>query len=195
MAMPVPLPLMPDTSRRDWTVAERNALPDDGNRYEVVDGELLVSPSPSLLHQIAVAELFAALREYVRAHEMVCVMAPADVTFSPRRVVQPDLLVAPFVQGRQPSRLEEIRRLVLAAEVLSPTTARADRYVKRRLYQSEGVREYWIVDTESRFVERWHPGDDAPEVVTESLAWSAGEEAEPLVIDLAAYFRRVHGEP
>lgn len=194
MAMPAPPPLAPDTSRHDWTVEQLAALPDDGNRYEVVDGELLVSPSPSLLHQMAVGELLVLLREHARRHDLLCLVAPADITFSPRRLVQPDVLVAPFVNGRQPSRLEQIRHLALAVEVLSPATARADRYVKRRLYQGEGVDEYWIVEPEARLVERWRPGDDEPDVLVESLAWTARQGGEPLVIDLGAYFRRVHGE-
>lgn len=194
MAMSALPPLAPDTSRNDWTVEQLAALPEDGNRYEVVDGELLVSPSPSLRHQDAIGELFVLLREYARRNSLHSVVAPADVTFSPRRLVQPDLLVAPFVNGRQPSRLEEIRHLVLAVEVLSPATARADRYVKRWLYQSEGVDEYWIVEPAARLVERWRLGDEEPEILVESLTWNAREGGEPLVIDLVSYFRSVHGE-
>lgn len=194
MAMPTLPPLAPDTSRRDWTVEQLASLPEDGNRYEVVDGELLVSPSPSLLHQMAVVELLILLREHARRYELLCLVAPADVTFSPRRLVQPDLLVAPFPNGHRPSRLEEIRHLALAVEVLSPATARADRYVKRRLYQSEGVDEYWIVEPAARLVERWRQNDEEPEVLVDRLTWTARDGGEPLVIDLAAYFRRVHGE-
>ena len=194
MAMPAPPPIVPDISRRDWTVEERNSLPDDGNRYEVVDGELLVTPAPTFRHQRAALRLAQLLAPYCDRLGIECVVAPADVTFSPRTVVEPDLFVIPLIDGRPASRFEDVGRLVLAVEVVSPASARADRYVKRRFYQSEGVPEYWIVDTSDRFVERWRPEDESPEIVTESLAWLPREDAEQLVIDLPAYFRQVHGE-
>ena len=194
MAMPVLPPLLPDRTRRDWTADELRAVPDDGNRYEIVDGELLVTPAPSLVHQDAVGELFLLLAPYARRNDLHCILAPAEVRFSPNRVVQPDVFVVPFIGGRKPARLDDVHRLILAVEVLSPSFARADRHSKRHLYQSQSVPEYWIVDPANRFVERWRPGDDAPEVLLDSLTWTPREGGEPLVIDLAAYFRRVHGE-
>ena len=194
MAMSVLPPLLPDRTRRDWTADELRALPDDGNRYEIVDGELLVTPAPSLVHQDAVGELFLLLAPYARRNDLHCILAPAEVRFSPNRVVQPDVFVVPFIGGRKPARLDDVHRLILAVEVLSPSFARADRHSKRHLYQSQSVPEYWIVDPANRFVERWRPGDDAPEVLLDSLTWTPREGGEPLVIALAAYFRRVHGE-
>ncbi len=194
MAMPALPRLLPDRTRRDWTADQLAALPDDGHRYEVVDGELLVTPSPSLAHQDAVGELFLLLAPYARRHDLHCIIAPADVRFGPHRAVQPDVFVVPLVDGRKVARLEDLRRLVLAVEVSSPSTARADRYTKRHLYQSEGVSEYWVIDLDARFVERWRPGDDMPELLVETLAWSPHEGVEPLVIDLAAFFARVHGD-
>ncbi len=194
MAMPASPPLLPDRSRRDWTVDEVRALPDDGNRYEVIDGELLVTPAPSWLHQQAAMEFLFLVRPYAHRCALDCYIAPAEVAFSPRRSVEPDLFVVPRMDGRRATHFEEVQRLVLAVEVISPSSARADRYRKRHLYQSEDVPEYWIVDPDARFVERWRPGDDAPEILVESLAWTPQEDVEPLVIDLAALFRRVHGE-
>ncbi len=194
MAMPASPPLLPDRSRRDWTVDEVRALPDDGNRYEVIDGDLLVTPAPSWLHQQAAMEFLFLVRPYAHRCALDCYIAPAEVAFSPRRSVEPDLFVVPRMDGRRATHFEEVQRLVLAVEVISPSSARADRYRKRHLYQSEDVPEYWIVDPDARFVERWRPGDDAPEILVESLAWTPQEDVEPLVIDLAALFRRVHGE-
>ena len=194
MAMSVLPPLHPDRTRRDWTADDLRALPDDGNRYEIVDGELLVTPAPSLVHQDAAGELFLLLAPYARRNDLHCILAPAEVRFSPNRVVQPDVFVVPFIGGRKPARLDDVHRLILAVEVLSPSSARADHHSKRHLYQSQSVPEYWIVDPANRFVERWRPGDDAPEVLLDSLTWTPREGGEPLVIDLAAYFRRVHGE-
>ena len=194
MAMPASPPLLPDRSRRDWTVDEVRALPDDGNRYEVIDGELFVTPAPSWLHQQAAMEFLFLVRPYAHRCALDCYIAPAEVAFSPRRSVEPDLFVVPRMDGRRATHFEEVQRLVLAVEVISPSSARADRYRKRHLYQSEDVPEYWIVDPDARFVERWRPGDDAPEILVESLAWTPQEDVEPLVIDLVALFRRVHGE-
>lgn len=193
MAMPASSPIVPDTSRRDWTVEERNALPDDGNRYEVVDGELLVTPAPSWRHQDAALELSVLLKSYAERHDLYCLIAPADVTFSPRRVVEPDVFVVPQGGGRRPSRFEDVGRLVLAVEILSSSTARADRHTKRRLYQSEGVPEYWIVDAGNRYIERWRPGDEMPETLTDSIAWQPVSDRAPLAVDLVQYFEAVHG--
>jgi Uma2 family endonuclease len=192
--MVMPSPLLPDLDRRDWTVEQVRALPDDGRRYEVIDGELFVTPAPSWLHQRAVIELLIHVRPYAVTCALDCLIAPAEVTFAPRRSVQPDLLVAPTIDGRGVARFEDVGRLVLAVEVLSPSTARADRHRKRKLYQSEAVPEYWMVDPAARFVERWRPDDEEPEILTDSLTWHPDAGREPLVIDLAAYFRGVHGE-
>jgi Uma2 family endonuclease len=104
--------------------------------------------------------------------------------------VQPDLFVAPLTEGRRPRNWKEIRRLVLGIEVLSPSTARADRQVKRRRYQRHGVGEYWIVDLEARLVECWTPADQRPQILTERLDWRPLGEAGPeLSIDLVQFFR------
>jgi Uma2 family endonuclease len=71
---------------------------------------------------------------------------------------------------------------------------RIDRFTKRREYQARCVGEYWVVDTASRSVERWRPDDEEPEIVFETLQWQPRAEGSPLVIDLAQYFRAVHGE-
>jgi Uma2 family endonuclease len=187
-------PLLPDLERRDWTVEQVRALPDDGRRYEVIDGELFVTPAPSWLHQDAVIELLVLVRPYAAACALHCLIAPAEVTFAPRRSVQPDLLVVPTIDGRRAARFEDVGRLVLAVEVLSPSTARSDRHRKRKLYQSEAVPEYWIVDPAARFVERWRPGDEEPEILVETLTWRPDAGQAALVVDVAAYFRGVHGE-
>jgi Uma2 family endonuclease len=185
---------MPATDPRQWTVDMVHSLPDDGNRYEVVEGTLLVSPAPSWLHQNAVGRLYALLLEYANAAAFHVLVAPAAVTWSPRTELQPDVLVVPFVEGRPPTRFEDAGVLVLAVEVVSPSSMRTDRFVKRREYQKRGVAEYWIVDPLGRSVERWRPEDDEPEILFESLAWQPDPEVAPLVLDLAAYFRVVHGE-
>jgi Uma2 family endonuclease len=179
---------MPETLER-WTAARVRELPDDGRRYEVVDGELLVTPAPRLPHQEAVFRLARLLDDYVRRLGAAHVFnSPADIEFDPHTLVQPDVFVVPSVDGRRPRTWSDISQLLLAVEVLSPSTARADRTVKRRRYQRAGVPEYWIVDLDARLIERWRPGDERPELVTEVLRWELRAGVEPLTIDLAAYF-------
>src|SRR5262245_46670476 len=143
------------TLKRRWTFADLEDLPDDGNRYEIIDGELFVTPAPAYRHQEAVVELHRLLRDYLRMERVGhAFVAPADVVFSPTRAVQPDVFVTPLVGGRRPEHFDDVRHLLVAAEILAPTTARADRVKKRTLFREEGVDEYWIIDMDSRLVER-----------------------------------------
>ena len=181
---------MPQTAHF-WTPDEVRALPADGRRYEVIAGELLVTPAPGFPHQEAVLLLVEALREYLRPSKAGhAAISPADLMPEPGALVQPDAFVVGLVAGRRPRNWTDIERLLLAIEVLSPSTARADRTVKRRLYQRAGV-EYWIVDLEARLVERWRPGDERPEILTEQVEWLPEPGIVPLMIDLAAFFGRV----
>jgi len=178
--------------KRLWTVDDLADLPDDGQRYEIIDGELFVTPAPSLRHQEAIAELHVLLRAYLSRERVGhAYFAPADIVFSRTRAVQPDLLVMPLVGERRPERFEDVGRLLLAIEVLSPTTARADRVAKRPIFRDEGVAEYWIVDLDARTIERSTPADPRVEVLVDQIEWSPVGAESPLVVDLAEYFRRV----
>jgi Uma2 family endonuclease len=172
-----------------WTVDMLETLPDDGKRYEIIDGELFVTPAPHVAHQIVVGELHARLREYLRAHPVGrAVVAPADVRVGDRTSVEPDVFVIPQVKGPFPRVWSPLGTLLLAVEVLSTTTARTDRGRKRTLYQREGVPEYWIVDVDARLIERWRPSDQRPEVLAERIDWRPSETADALVIDLVELF-------
>jgi Uma2 family endonuclease len=118
-------------------------LPDDGNRYELVDGLLLVSPSPAERHQRALGGLFALLHATVPEGLRVYA-APLDVRLSDRVQVQPDLLVVE--DGPPRDRLDRLPLLVV--ELLSPGTRRHDLVLKRRAYERAGVQSYWLVDPE-----------------------------------------------
>ena len=182
---------MPQAAQR-WTPAMVRALPDDGNRYEVVAGELLVTPAPSFDHQQAVARLLLRLVPYVDAHGLGYALAsPADIEFEQEHLVQPDIFVAPRVEGRRPERWSDIKRLLLAVEVLSPGTARADRTVKRQLFQRVGVPDYWIVDVAARVVECWRPREPRPEVLSATLAWRPSPDVPPLEIGLPQLFAEI----
>jgi len=184
---------MPHTWPRqgEWTVEEMWQLPDTGDRYEVIDGVLYVTPSPSDEHQDAAYILARRLGSYLDRMPVGWVrMAPADVRFARDRGVQPDVYVAPLVAGRRPKGWQQIRHLLLAAEVLSSSTTDYDREEKRRLYQ-EHADEYWIVDLDARHIERWRPGDDRPAILDARLEWRPAGAGAPLTLDLHAYFREV----
>ena len=182
--------VMPQTAEL-WTAERVRALPDDGFRHEVVDGEHLVSPSPRPVHQIAVSELFRRLDAYVRQHELGRVMtSPADIELDPRTLMQPDLFV---MAARHIKTWREVLPLRLAVEILSPSTARADRLVKRRRFQRAAI-EYWVVDLDARLVERWRPADKRPEVLEHRLMWQPEGAPAPLALELAEFFREVDGD-
>ncbi|MEP6491411.1 MAG: Uma2 family endonuclease [bacterium] len=178
--------------RRRWTAGDLEELPDDGMRYEIIDGELFVTPAPSFRHQEAVGRLYALLAPYLRSERVGhAFIAPADVVFSNTRLVQPDVFVVPLIGGRRPERFIDVGRLLLAVEVLSPSTARADRVAKRVLFRDEGVAGYWIIDLDSRTVERSTPADERVDVLADQLSWRLEGAASPLVIDLPQYFADV----
>ncbi|MBI4574925.1 MAG: Uma2 family endonuclease [Planctomycetes bacterium] len=125
-------------------------MPDDGKRYELLAGDLFVTPSPFYEHQKCIGNLYAVLHAHVRHHRLGEVFtAPFDVVFTEQDVTQPDLLYI------AKERLGIIRGVVrgapdLCVEVLSESTEDRDRTVKRRLYAREGVRHYWLVDPAGR---------------------------------------------
>jgi Uma2 family endonuclease len=173
-----------------WTLEMVRALPDDGKRYEVLDGVLLVSPAPSLRHQRAVRLLCRILEDYTRAHGMgEAMISPADIELSPTRLVQPDVFVVPA--ELRVATWRDVTRLHLAAEVISPSTARADRMEKRTAYQDKEVPEYWVVDLDTRVFERWLPSDVRPEILSDRIEWHPVADVPPLSIDLVGYFAEI----
>jgi Uma2 family endonuclease len=180
------------TLKRRWTVDDLEELPNDGSRYEIIDGELFVTPAPTWAHQRAAALLWSLLAEYLKREPVGGpLIAPADVPFSRTSSVQPDVFVVPLVDGWPPERFADVRHLLLAAEVLSLSTARSDRVHKRTLYRREGVDEYWIVDLDARTFERSTPADARVEICVDRIEWSPPGASAPLVIDLARYFAEV----
>ncbi len=185
---------MSSAPQTDWTIERLHDLPEDGNRYEIIDGELFVTPSPRLVHGIAAFELAVILRPYARSMGMDVLLSPADIQYSERTVVQPDVFVFRRGPDRPMKDWADVQPLQLAIEVLSPSTSRRDRTVKRDLYQTQGVPEYWIVDIDARVIERWLPDSTVAELLTTSLAWQPVSVHAPLHIDLIEYFRSVHGD-
>ncbi|MDX3002922.1 Uma2 family endonuclease [Kribbella solani] len=125
-----------------FTIADLDDLPDDGMRYELVDGTLLVAPAPLPIHQTAAFELGVQLRLHC-PKDLKVFMAPTDFQPTARRSLQPDVLVCRRADVG-PKAIQ--RSLLLAAEVLSPATRSKDLLFKRGLYEEAGVQSYWIVD-------------------------------------------------
>lgn len=126
----------------DFTADDLDSLPDDGNRYELIDGELFVSPSPSVPHQRASVELLHLLRLALPPGLRVLV-APMDVRLGPRRQVQPDLLVVRNTED-DAVRIEQVP--LLAVEILSTGSGTRDQITKRRAHEQADIVSYWIVD-------------------------------------------------
>ena len=115
------------------------ALPDDGKRYETVHGELLVTPAPTAWHQEIIDRLRDQLKPFIKKHSVGHLFsAPADISWGPDVLVQPDLFVVPLDQART-FDWSQMQDLLLSIEVLSPSTSRYDRFTKRRLYQEVGT--------------------------------------------------------
>jgi Uma2 family endonuclease len=181
---------MPAT-HAEWTVDMLDALPDDGNRYELIDGVLFVTPAPSDVHQLVVGALFARLRQYLRPSTIARALhSPADVRRpDPRRNrVQPDVFVVRLADNKRPPYPFDLTDLLLAVEVESPSNSAYDYQTKRELYLSSGVPEYWIVSASARTFARWRTGPDTAELLTARLEWHPNGMASPLIIDLPEFF-------
>jgi Uma2 family endonuclease len=172
---------MPATPGEAITIDEFFALPEDvGRRHELLDGVYVVTPAPTYRHQRAVVALYERLKPaLVGRPDLVLSPVPGDFVLSPKSVVEPDLFVIPR-PAVSSVHWRDVARPLLAVEVLSPGTARRDRGT-----------EYWIVDLDSRLVERWTPEDDRPEILRERLVWRVSHSSELSEIDLAGFFAEV----
>ncbi len=139
------------------TYADYAALPDDGRRYELFEGEIEMTPAPTTRHQRVLGRLHVFLHQYLQDRQAGEVfVAPVDLILSDVTVVQPDLLVV----------LNERRHLIaergiegppdLVVEVLSPATASRDRGIKMQLYARYGIPHYWLVDPDTQTLEAYH---------------------------------------
>jgi Uma2 family endonuclease len=174
-----------------YTADMVRALPEDGNRYEVVYGELLVTPAPRMWHEVVQRRLMTALDAYLQAHPVGEVLGSrGDISWGPDVLVSPDVFVVTMEQARTMD-WSKVRDLLLVAEVLSPSSAKYDRFIKRRRYQEAGVPLYWIVDGDERRVEIWTPADTFPAFEEERLVWRPPGAGEAFTLALAELFRPV----
>jgi len=172
-----------------YTADMVRALPEDGNRYEVVYGELLVTPAPTPWHELLQIRLLTALGNYLRRHPCGVVLGSrADISWGTDVLVSPDVFVVPLEQARTLD-WSRMRDLLLVAEILSPSSVRHDRFIKRRRYQEAGIPLYWIVDPEEHRVEIWTPEDTLPRLEQEILTWHPEGAAQAFSLSLSELFR------
>lgn len=168
-----------------YTVADLDLLPDDGNRYEVLAGTLLVTPSPGSAHQGVAAKLSAMFASHL-LDGRIGLFSPGVVTLPPLTQLQPDVLVVParFAPGLP---WEDIDEYWLAVEVLSRSSRVYDREFKRDAYLALGVREVWLVDVRNRNVEVCvQPGGGR--VVHDVIDWHAPDHTVSVGVELDVLF-------
>ncbi|HMJ27064.1 MAG TPA: Uma2 family endonuclease [Pyrinomonadaceae bacterium] len=151
------------------TVDDLDAMPEDGNRYEVIEGELFVSRAPGLPHQIVSGNIFGQFWQYLLDHPVGKIIATPGLMLSQYSGVIPDLVFYTHARGAE---IIADERLVAAPdiviEILSPgrENVARDRIAKRQLYAKYGVNEYWIVDSENRSIEIYRQAANTLEFAT-----------------------------
>jgi Uma2 family endonuclease len=183
---------MPAVHRR-WTVEEVEQLVDAREgltpRYELVRGELLVTPAPTPRHQRIVFQLALLLQRYLTTHGIGEVfLGPCELRLATGERYEPDLFVLPAEHGRRPVLHESLVRPILICESLSPDSSRHDRITKRRAFQRNDVPTYWVIDGDAEAFEVWRPGDERPALVDDRLVWRPSETSEPFELDVREFF-------
>jgi Uma2 family endonuclease len=174
----------------EWTLEQLHRLPDDGNRYELVYGELFVTPPPSVAHENLAAVLASKLHGYVTRWQLGLIFTPRAVIQARDSQVEPDLMV------RQPSIAENWSELpvpILVVEIASKSTRRRDVGKKRQYYLDLAVPDYWIVERQDRAIRVIRPSE-ADRIANHELTWHPTGANEPFVLDVAAYFREALGD-
>ncbi|HEU4454294.1 MAG TPA: Uma2 family endonuclease [Longimicrobium sp.] len=167
-----------------WTYDEFAALPDDGNRYEVIAGELYVTPAPRTAHQEVLARLIEIAGPFVRRNGLGRMLPGADVLFGPGDYLEPDIFFVRRGRTDLVSRRGVEGAPDLVVEILSDSTAARDRGLKRERYAHFGVAEYWIIDVDARQIEIHRPGERLPRIERDTLRWQPVLDGPVLEIDV-----------
>lgn len=173
---------------RPLTRADLGAMPDDGHRYELLDGSLIVTPAPTWRHQSVVGRVYALLDAARPGPAHRVLVAPVDVVLADDTVLQPDVLVA---RRGDLSDRDLPTAPLLAVEVLSPSTRRIDLTLKRSRYEAAGCPAYWVVDLEVPSLMAWGLRDGGYELVADVRGEESYRAAVPYPVavcpaDLAA---------
>jgi Uma2 family endonuclease len=176
---------MPHTARA-WTIEELQRLPDDGNKYELVEGELFVTPAPNETHETILARLHQLLVPYVAANDLGAVYRPRAVVRTRGSEVEPDLMVR-AERMRPKTSWEKAPLPILVVEVASDSTRRRDYGPKRDWYMKIGVAEYWIVDGDACEITVVRQRAKA-RVESETIEWRPRGAGRSLRISLADLF-------
>src|SRR2546421_5106221 len=154
LSVVTPADWVPGPPQGAWTYDDYAALPEDENRYEIVNGVLIMAPTPTPEHQDIVGEIFSALRTHIKLAGLGRVfMAPIDVDLGSKNVYQPDLVIVLNAHLDRVTEKKIIGAPDLVVEVASPSTAAYDRLTKYEKYAHARIREYWLVKPTSRSVE------------------------------------------
>ena len=172
-----------------YTIADLDGFPEDGNRYEILDGVLLVTPAPRRMHDLIIARLTLELGNALGSKGEATIFTHGAVELRPKTQLQPDLLVQP-IRFEHETEWSNVDDHWLAVEVLSRTSRRYDRDMKCPAYFALGVREVWLVDLDDETVEVW-TSPTASETVRDVLVWRVPESEMRVSIDLAKLFAGV----
>jgi Uma2 family endonuclease len=174
-----------------WTRADLDRLPDDdGNRYEIIDGELLVTPAPRPAHEFIIDELGWLLEEYCRREGIGRAFHGKSAVVTEASHIEPDIAVRENVVP-PPPRWDDVPRPLLVVEVLSSSSRRNDLVRKRTFYRGIGVPEYWVVDGDDRTI--LVVTADGDRVERENLNWHPAAARSTFVLDLPAFFTEILG--
>lgn len=173
--------------QKRWTLDELHSLPDDGNKYELIRGELFVTPAPAVSHEFILARLTRFLDPYVAANHLGYVLHPrAVITLDDDTEIEPDLMVRHLTEDRE-AGWEAIPLPILVIEVASDSTRRRDRVNKRGFYMNIQIPEYWMVDGRDRTIRVIREGR-ADVVATDTITWRPAGVETPLTIALVDVF-------
>lgn len=176
---------MPVAATKVWTLKDMDALPEDSNTYELVHGELFVTPAPTNHHETIAVRLARSLDAYAAANDLGYVYRPRSVIQRDGSQVEPDLMVRKPGDTRLPWDKAPVP--ILVVEILSPSNKRRHRQAKRAFYAEVGVAEYWTVDPITRTITSVRPGE-LDVVAATQLSWYPAGATEPLVVDVPGVF-------
>ncbi len=186
MAMPLRVP--------EYTIDMLATFPDDGCRYELLEGMLLVTPQASNAHQLIATQIAYLLRKALAPRGLARVVAPGAIQKGKRTELQPDVLVYPAAfSGR--AEWADIRGWWLAVEVISRASRIYDRDFKRPAYLALGVAEYWLVDPRERCVDIWTASSAVPHNVTDRIVWSPSALDQAVTLDIEEVFQDLDPVP